>query len=867
MKFSKLFFLFVLFFCGIQFCCAEDIRIASFDELINSAPENGDVLILTDNLTSDSSIGTYFNNLAVTFEGNNYYINGNNTFSGFNFNAETRFNQVDVRNCRGQRYGGYSYAGAIYNNGSELSIFRSAFDDNFVNANGLNLGSGGAIYNINGGNVNIDTALFENNYTSGARSYGGAIANDFTGGTPTVMTINNSVFRNNYSEGSVLPTGGAIYNTGTINITNTEFEDNRTFGDESLASYGGVIYNTGTANFKDSTITNNSSSGGAMSIVRGGAMYNGGSLIIDNTHVSGNHTDAEFYGDGGAIYNDTSGTTVIRNSVIENNYVNSNSGYSEGGGIANAGTVSIENSVLQNNRKGDTKNDIYNYATGTVNFSGDGTTTILSGIAGSGKLNKTDNGVLNLGGENSLFTGNFDFTGGTLNLLQNSSYFSAENTFFGNGTNFNMQNGAIDSVNFGNLTLSGKTDISADVNLSDQTMDRISADSLTGNGILHLSSLSIEGTPKQSRISIPFANSVIKDYVEYTPEIIQSPIYDYSLSYNSSDGNLNFARGGFNSSVLIPAVAAQLAGYLTQIDTYKRVFSNLDMVMILSPDKIAGFDSRNKMADANGSFAFSPLMIPEERKGIWIKPYSTFENVPLRGGARVSNISYGTLIGGESELKKLQRGWYALYGAYLSYNGSHQTYGGNGIYNNGGLGGVDAVFYKGGFFSAWTANAGANSAEGSTMFGKQNFVMLNAGIAEKTGYNVALLDRRLILQPSLLMSYSFINTFDYTTDYNVNINAEPLHAIHIEPQLKIIGNFKNYLQPYLSVSMIWNVIDNTRFQANTVYLPELSVKPFVEYGVGVQKRWGDRFTGFLEGMIRNGGRNGIALQFGLRISI
>ena len=67
--------------------------------------------------------------------------------------------------------------------------------------------------------------------------------------------------------------------------------------------------------------------------------------------------------------------------------------------------------------------------------------------------------------------------------------------------------------------------------------------------------------------------------------------------------------------------------------------------------------------------------------------------------------------------------------------------------------------------------------------------------------------------------------------------------------------------------MICTVIDNTRVQANTVYLPELSVKPFVEYGVGVQKRWGDRFTGFLEGMIRNGGRNGIALQFGLRISI
>ena len=118
-----------------------------------------------------------------------------------------------------------------------------------------------------------------------------------------------------------------------------------------------------------------------------------------------------------------------------------------------------------------------------------------------------------------------------------------------------------------------------------------------------------------------------------------------------------------------------------------------------------------------------------------------------------------------------------------------------------------------------------------------------------------------------MMSYNFINTFNYTTDYDLQINAEPLHAIHIEPQLKLIGNFKNYLQPYLSVSMVWNILDNSRFQANDVYLPELSVKPFVQYGAGVQKRWGERLTGFLEAMIRNGGRNGIALMFGLRFSI
>lgn len=118
-----------------------------------------------------------------------------------------------------------------------------------------------------------------------------------------------------------------------------------------------------------------------------------------------------------------------------------------------------------------------------------------------------------------------------------------------------------------------------------------------------------------------------------------------------------------------------------------------------------------------------------------------------------------------------------------------------------------------------------------------------------------------------MASYSFVNTFNYTNAANVHINTEPLHALHIEPQIKFIGNFKDYLQPYIAVSMVWNIIDHARFQANDVYLPDLSVKPFVQYGAGVQKRWGERVTGFFEGMIRNGGRNGIALQFGLRISI
>ena len=374
------------------------------------------------------------------------------------------------------------------------------------------------------------------------------------------------------------------------------------------------------------------------------------------------------------------------------------------------------------------------------------------------------------------------------------------------------------------------------------------------------------GTPKNQFISIPFADSVLKDSVNYNPQTIETPIYNYNSVYNSSNGDIELTRGGFNSSVFIPAAASQIAGYLAQIDTYKNIFSNLDMVMIQPPEVKTGYENKNKIASMK-QFAFSPFLMPEENPGIWFKPYSTFENVSLRRGPEVSNVSYGSLVGTESGLKKLKNGWYAIYGAYAGYNGSHQAWQGNGIYNNGGVLGLDTAFYKDKFFSAWTVNAGANSSEASTVDGRDNFAMLNTGIAQMSGYNLELLKRRLILQPAFLASYSFINTFNYTTSSNVRINAEPLHALQLEPRIKLIGNFKKYLQPYLCVSVVWNVIDHAKFQANDVYLPNISTEPFVQYGAGMQKRYGDRVTGFFETLIRNGGRNGIALLFGIRISI
>ena len=67
--------------------------------------------------------------------------------------------------------------------------------------------------------------------------------------------------------------------------------------------------------------------------------------------------------------------------------------------------------------------------------------------------------------------------------------------------------------------------------------------------------------------------------------------------------------------------------------------------------------------------------------------------------------------------------------------------------------------------------------------------------------------------------------------------------------------------------MVWNLLDKTNFYANDIALPEMSIKPYVRYGLGLRKVWKDKFTGFGQTYITNGGRNGIGFLFGFRWTI
>ena len=569
-----------------------------------------------------------------------------------------------------------------------------------------------------------------------------------------------------------------------------------------------------------------------------------GNLVLTNANL--NDTTIEASANGQLVIRNSSGNAInLNNSLILNNSNNSNSGVRFEGnsdinfngvynGISPSGTVALdlENATL-------TRGDKDSHAFWLLN---------------SGTLKYDYDSYLANGGQNAI-------------------------TF--NGGNLDLRNRVTSNIPLYGLALKSNSNIYVDVDLANQTMDNLSAEnsSYTG-GKLNVAGMTLLSDAVNDFTSINFTNdNSLKSHVAYTGDrqVAYSPIYKYNVNYNANNGNFEFKRGNgggggsdaFNPAVLATPIGAQIGSYLAQLNTYDQAFTNMDMLMLMTKEQRTAMKFANKLASAQGTgeggvVTFSPNQIPEEDKGLWFRPFATFESVGLKNGPHVRNIGYGSLFGGDTGIIEHKNGWDAVYSGYVGYNGSNQYYNGVSITQNGGTLGVSGTWYKGNFFTGLTANVGDNVAQASTMYGNDDFTMLATGIASKTGYNFELANGKFIIQPNYLISYTFVNSLDYTNSAGVRISSDPLNAIQIAQGLKFIGNLKNGWQPYFSMQMVWNILDQARFKANNVSLPDMSVDPYFQYGLGVQKRVGDRFTGFGQAMVRNGGRNGIALNFGFR---
>jgi hypothetical protein len=202
--------------------------------------------------------------------------------------------------------------GAIYNTGV-VTISHSQLSSNF---GGL---EGGAIINRETGNVTISSStVFSNTaYHGGGISSGGG------------LIIDTSIFMSNSTIGGF---GGAIYNSGSMKVTLSDFSSNYT----AVGKEGGAIYNNGSARINTSRFYNNSVPGGL-----GGGISNHGLLTIVADTFSANSTSA---GLGGGIYSLTAELVNITNSTFSENF-----GGLAGGGLLVNGPANILNTTFFGN--------------------------------------------------------------------------------------------------------------------------------------------------------------------------------------------------------------------------------------------------------------------------------------------------------------------------------------------------------------------------------------------------------------------------------------------------------------------------------------------------------------------------------------
>ena len=852
----------------------------------------------------DGTIG----DITGDFIGN--YAAGESALGGAIYNFDGTIGDITGDFIGNYAAGEYASGGAISNHGT-IGDITGDFIGNYAAAAGNYSAYGGAIYNLR--TIGDITGNFIGNYASGEYASGGAIYNyDGTIGDITGNFIGNyAAASGEYAEAL----GGAIYNyRGTIGDITGDFISNYASGDYAsggaISNYDGTIGDiTGNFIVNYAAASGEYAAGGAICNLYGtiGQTTPDGNIMPDSGIVNSSFINnyASANGENGFAMGGAIMTTDL-NIVAKDGYTSVFSGnYTEANGVKDDNAITVMGIPQGGGGEEEAKNvsaPTQPFMTGTLNFV----------MQNGGKFVMADNirGVTinpNAASPQDRFLPseyNVNITGDN---IDNTTFYMLNDMYDANlsvgQTTLNTINDSVHTYGLNTFTLTNDIKLAVDVDLANSEMDRYTANNYGQHqGNLTVSGMNLISDSTGEHTEILFAEQGLKDNVlngtGELPDKYQTaytPIYKYNVSYdNRADGGyFLFDRGGmngnssesFNPSVLSTPVSNQAGSQAVINETVRFAFQHMDLFSQLPFHQRMAIINNNRYAGVNNGVNNGVNAISASRydvrtdtpqynsefeminKGFWVKPFTSFETINLNNGPDVDAITYGTLVGFDSNFKELKRGWYNVQSIYGGYNGSQLSYDGVDTTLNGGVLGLTETFYKGNFFTALTATAGANVGSSKTMYGNEDFTALLAGIGSKSGYNFEFKNGKYILQPILFMNYSFVNTFDYTNAAGVKIDSDPLHTFQINPQLKFISNLKNGWQPYASVGMVWNVLNSSKVRANDVILPKMSVDPYVEYGVGIQRNWKDRFTGFLQAMVRNGGRNGVALTFGFRWAI
>jgi DNA-binding beta-propeller fold protein YncE len=248
------------------------------------------------------------------------------------------------------RHGSRSGGGAIWEGSGAVRAYNVCFDSNDAAADPALNGDGGAI-RVDSGALTVTQSIFKNNlaFDSGgavATSFGYFLKDTFVGNRATAggalailsptsspVIVVQSQFKNNTARPQIpaqLPVpgytthgdshgGGAIQNNGNLQLTQDLIQGN---GTELMKGGGGFSNESvGNAQLLETVVTGNTASarGGGdtnqyIDYAWGGGIYNAGVLSLVRASVHGNRAD-----NAAAIFNHLPGHLYLYNSTVSNN--------------------------------------------------------------------------------------------------------------------------------------------------------------------------------------------------------------------------------------------------------------------------------------------------------------------------------------------------------------------------------------------------------------------------------------------------------------------------------------------------------------------------------------------------------------------
>lgn len=332
---------------------------------------------------------------------------------------------------------------------------------------------------------------------------------------------------------------------------------------------------------------------------------------------------------------------------------------------------------------------------------------------------------------------------------------------------------------------------------------------------------------------------------------------------NHVGSNYTLDLAKFNPQVFRGQIAT-VAQWMNQLNINDMLFTH-SMVLPSFKEADGGMMANRYAAE---SPLFAPYQYSRKDGGLWYKMYGTFENLQMNNNlGRVGNNAYGALIGADFGLKDLKNGWKFMPTAYVGYNGAHQTFAHMGQYQNGGQAGFMGTWYKNNVILGALVYGGiydnAMDVHGTT----DNTFNYFAGSAFKAAYNIRL-HRDWVLQPNLFASYNYFGQQNWHSKFGqMGMMAGDLNGVNVAPGVNLIWERETF-SAYGTLQYMYNVNGACGGRAGNVGLPQVEMeRGYIQYGLGINKRFTDRASGYLQAVLRNVGRTGVGFQAGFNYMI